>query len=197
MVELVSSLSSDGKTLTVTGPPTSQIYPPGPAWVFVLANGVPSVGQRCVHLVDAPTLTAQRRHRHGRRPAQQPSGYAQRSEVRCGQQLIRYLVALQRFPSLFTLLCCTSIPSMPMPCNGRRSRCRSGGDFGSQFAFPQRAIRVDDRGEPSPISLLLLPARSACPIADLRRHPPRASERVDLLAYSPWPPTSARSSALA
>ena len=48
MVELVSSLSSDGKTLTVTGPPTPQIYPPGPAWVFVLANGVPSIGQRCV-----------------------------------------------------------------------------------------------------------------------------------------------------
>ncbi|KAF8137769.1 glyoxal oxidase N-terminus-domain-containing protein [Mycena galopus ATCC 62051] len=33
-VKLVSKLSADKKTLTVTGPPTSQIYPPGPAFFF-------------------------------------------------------------------------------------------------------------------------------------------------------------------
>ncbi|KAG8776107.1 hypothetical protein FRC12_001099, partial [Ceratobasidium sp. 428] len=46
MVKLVSSLSSDRRTLTVTGPPNSTVYPPGPGWIYVLSDGIPSVGQR-------------------------------------------------------------------------------------------------------------------------------------------------------
>jgi hypothetical protein len=45
-VKLVSSLSDDGKTLTVTGPPNERIYPPGYGWVYLLVGGVPSAGKR-------------------------------------------------------------------------------------------------------------------------------------------------------
>ncbi|KAF5372516.1 hypothetical protein D9758_005208 [Tetrapyrgos nigripes] len=41
---LVSELSDDKTKLTVTGPPSVTIYSPGPAFVFVLADGVPSFG---------------------------------------------------------------------------------------------------------------------------------------------------------
>ncbi|KAK0239847.1 copper radical oxidase [Armillaria nabsnona] len=34
----------EGKCLVVTGPPTPEIYPPGPGWMHVLDNGVPSKG---------------------------------------------------------------------------------------------------------------------------------------------------------
>jgi hypothetical protein len=48
-VKLVSKLSRDKKTLTVTGPPTSRIYPPGPAFLYVVtAGGVPSFGHRTI-----------------------------------------------------------------------------------------------------------------------------------------------------
>ncbi|BGP37435.1 hypothetical protein JCM10449v2_001341 [Rhodotorula kratochvilovae] len=40
MVELSCKLS--GKKLTITGPKTTGIYPPGPAWIHILADGVPS-----------------------------------------------------------------------------------------------------------------------------------------------------------
>lgn len=43
---VVQGLSADGKTLTVVGPPNAQIYPPGVGFVYVLASGVPSVGQK-------------------------------------------------------------------------------------------------------------------------------------------------------
>ncbi|CAE6458251.1 unnamed protein product [Rhizoctonia solani] len=46
MVKLKATLSSNRKTLTITGPPNAAIYPPGPAWVYVLANGVPSKAQK-------------------------------------------------------------------------------------------------------------------------------------------------------
>jgi len=45
-VGLVNSLSADKSTLTVTGPPNVNIYPPGPAYLYVLVNGVPSQGYR-------------------------------------------------------------------------------------------------------------------------------------------------------
>ncbi|KAF5359999.1 hypothetical protein D9758_007634 [Tetrapyrgos nigripes] len=46
-VKLVSSLSEDGQTLTVTGPPIPQIYPPGPGYLFVVtSDGVPSPGKK-------------------------------------------------------------------------------------------------------------------------------------------------------
>ncbi|KZV98760.1 hypothetical protein EXIGLDRAFT_606571 [Exidia glandulosa HHB12029] len=32
-------------TLAITAPPDATIFPPGPAWLFVVVNGVPSVGQ--------------------------------------------------------------------------------------------------------------------------------------------------------
>jgi hypothetical protein len=32
--------------LSVTGPPNANIFPPGPGWLFVLLDGVPSVGVR-------------------------------------------------------------------------------------------------------------------------------------------------------
>lgn len=34
----------DTESLTVTGPPNSNIYPPGPAWIYFIVDGVPSVG---------------------------------------------------------------------------------------------------------------------------------------------------------
>ncbi|KAK7460801.1 hypothetical protein VKT23_008730 [Stygiomarasmius scandens] len=46
-VKLISELSEDGSTLTVTGPPTPQIYPPGPAYIYVVTGeGVPSFGRK-------------------------------------------------------------------------------------------------------------------------------------------------------
>ncbi|KAF5372603.1 hypothetical protein D9758_005222 [Tetrapyrgos nigripes] len=46
LVGLVSELSDDKTKLTVTGPPSATIYSPGPAYVFVLADGVPSFGSK-------------------------------------------------------------------------------------------------------------------------------------------------------
>lgn len=47
LVYLVSSLStSDGTTLSITGPPNGNIYPPGPGWIFVVVDGVPSKGTK-------------------------------------------------------------------------------------------------------------------------------------------------------
>ncbi|KAK0196831.1 copper radical oxidase [Armillaria mellea] len=34
----------NGKYLVVTGPPTPEVYPPGPGWMHVVENGVPSKG---------------------------------------------------------------------------------------------------------------------------------------------------------
>jgi len=48
-VKLASELSEDNTTLTVTGPPTPQIYPPGPAYIYVVtAEGVPSFGRKTI-----------------------------------------------------------------------------------------------------------------------------------------------------
>ena len=46
MVYLVSSLSDDKTTLTITGPPNGNIYPPGPGFIYVVADGVPSTGRK-------------------------------------------------------------------------------------------------------------------------------------------------------
>lgn len=46
-VGLVSVLSADQTTLEVTGPPSSSIYPPGPAYLYVVTDsGVPSFGHK-------------------------------------------------------------------------------------------------------------------------------------------------------
>ncbi|KAK7454574.1 hypothetical protein VKT23_011326 [Stygiomarasmius scandens] len=46
-LKLKSSLSTDRKTLTVTGPPSATHYPPGLAYLYVVTDaGVPSFGHK-------------------------------------------------------------------------------------------------------------------------------------------------------
>ncbi|KAJ7591739.1 glyoxal oxidase N-terminus-domain-containing protein [Mycena floridula] len=48
-VKLLSSLSKDKKTLTVTGPPSARIYPPGPGFLYIITDdGVPSFGHKTI-----------------------------------------------------------------------------------------------------------------------------------------------------
>ncbi|KAG9109346.1 hypothetical protein FRC07_008328, partial [Ceratobasidium sp. 392] len=44
LVELESVLQ--GRTLTIRTPPSALVYPPGPGWIYVLADGVPSTGKK-------------------------------------------------------------------------------------------------------------------------------------------------------
>lgn len=44
LVELRTKKS--GTTLTLLGPQSRSIYPPGYAWLYVLVNGVPGKGRR-------------------------------------------------------------------------------------------------------------------------------------------------------
>ena len=46
LVYLECSLSADQTTLMVTGPPNGNIYPPGPGFIYVVIDGVPSTGLR-------------------------------------------------------------------------------------------------------------------------------------------------------
>ncbi|KAJ7498245.1 glyoxal oxidase N-terminus-domain-containing protein [Mycena galericulata] len=49
LVQLVSTLSADKKTLTVKAPPTGAIYPPGPAYLYVVTNtGAPGFGHKTI-----------------------------------------------------------------------------------------------------------------------------------------------------
>ncbi|KAJ7708660.1 glyoxal oxidase N-terminus-domain-containing protein [Mycena rosella] len=49
LVQLVSTLSTDKKTLTVKMGPTAAIYPPGPAYLYVVTNtGAPSFGHKTI-----------------------------------------------------------------------------------------------------------------------------------------------------
>lgn len=46
-VYLEATLNTDKTVLTVTGPPSGSIYPPGPGFVYVVTdNGVPSFGHK-------------------------------------------------------------------------------------------------------------------------------------------------------
>lgn len=38
------AVSIDGETATITGPPNGMIYPPGPGWLYLVVDGVPSKG---------------------------------------------------------------------------------------------------------------------------------------------------------
>ncbi|KAK0463830.1 copper radical oxidase [Desarmillaria tabescens] len=38
----------EGEYLVVTGPPREEIYPPGPGWIYVLDDGVPSKGRKII-----------------------------------------------------------------------------------------------------------------------------------------------------
>lgn len=40
----VTSISSG--IITIQGPPTANIYPPGPGWLYVLKDGIPSPGKK-------------------------------------------------------------------------------------------------------------------------------------------------------
>lgn len=42
LVYLTASYKNN--TLTLTGPPNENIYPPGPGWMYVICDGVPSRG---------------------------------------------------------------------------------------------------------------------------------------------------------
>lgn len=43
LVYLRVTISSDDE-LTIIGPPDGNIYPPGPGWIYVVVDGVPSAG---------------------------------------------------------------------------------------------------------------------------------------------------------
>ncbi|KAH9956598.1 glyoxal oxidase N-terminus-domain-containing protein [Russula dissimulans] len=45
LVYLVA-VPEDEHTLTVTGPPNGEIYPPGPGWLYVIAGDAPSIGRK-------------------------------------------------------------------------------------------------------------------------------------------------------
>ena len=45
LVYLVSSRDpNDASALSVTGPPNGNVYPPGPAWIYLVVDGIPSAG---------------------------------------------------------------------------------------------------------------------------------------------------------
>ncbi|KAF8211931.1 copper radical oxidase [Mycena galopus ATCC 62051] len=46
MVYLVATLA--GTSLTITGPPNGNVYPPGPGWLVFVVNGVPSIAERLI-----------------------------------------------------------------------------------------------------------------------------------------------------
>ncbi|KAF8578125.1 copper radical oxidase [Ramaria rubella] len=49
LVELTSTLSRDRTSLTIHAPPNGMVYPPGPAYLFVLTDtGVPSFGHKTI-----------------------------------------------------------------------------------------------------------------------------------------------------
>ena len=35
----------NGENMILAGPPDGNIYPPGPGWIFLVVNGVPSQGK--------------------------------------------------------------------------------------------------------------------------------------------------------
>lgn len=42
LVYLETTVSQDSTSIAVTAPPNEDVYPPGPGWIFVVVNGVPS-----------------------------------------------------------------------------------------------------------------------------------------------------------
>lgn len=45
LVYLVNSVIADDE-LMVSGPPNGEIYPPGPGWIYVVVDGIPSAGMK-------------------------------------------------------------------------------------------------------------------------------------------------------
>ncbi|KAJ6597181.1 copper radical oxidase [Mycena vulgaris] len=48
LVYLDASPSADSTTVKITGPPNGMVYPPGPGWLFLVVDGVPS---KALHLM--------------------------------------------------------------------------------------------------------------------------------------------------
>jgi hypothetical protein len=47
LVYLVASLSTnDMETLMITGPPDGNVYPPGPGWLYIVVDAIPSKGMK-------------------------------------------------------------------------------------------------------------------------------------------------------
>lgn len=46
LVYLPVTVSDDRKTLNVSAPMNGRVYPPGPGFVFVVVDGVPSSGKK-------------------------------------------------------------------------------------------------------------------------------------------------------
>lgn len=46
LVFLSANISSDCKSLVISGPINSRIYPPGPAWLYLVIDGIPSAGKK-------------------------------------------------------------------------------------------------------------------------------------------------------
>lgn len=46
LVYLTPTLLSNDGLLHINGPPSPTIYPPGPAWLYVLQDGIPSSGRK-------------------------------------------------------------------------------------------------------------------------------------------------------
>ncbi|CCM00010.1 uncharacterized protein FIBRA_02035 [Fibroporia radiculosa] len=44
LVYLASTLSDDKQILMITGPPSGNVYPPGPGWLYIVVNDIPSIG---------------------------------------------------------------------------------------------------------------------------------------------------------
>ena len=45
-LSVTQSLAGTHLQAVVTMPPNPSVYPPGPGWLYILANGVPSVGYK-------------------------------------------------------------------------------------------------------------------------------------------------------
>lgn len=54
LVFMDAQLSEDRNSLTITAPPNPNIYPPGPAFVFLTVDGVTSEGQQVMVGSGAP-----------------------------------------------------------------------------------------------------------------------------------------------
>ena len=44
LVYLTASLDTSMMKLSVTGPPNGDVYPPGPGWLYIVVDGIPSRG---------------------------------------------------------------------------------------------------------------------------------------------------------
>lgn len=49
MVYLITKRQEqEDQTISITGPPDGNVYPPGPGWLYIVADGVPSEGRKVI-----------------------------------------------------------------------------------------------------------------------------------------------------